>query len=81
MAAALSEGYVHSSDVWLQPDSLLNFLHPESPSLDLIIRGDLKPALAKIFRLASEGEDVVCREGFVRLISAGDQHAQVPLDP
>lgn len=34
-----SWGHTHSSDVWLQPDSLLNFLYSESPLLDLIIWG------------------------------------------
>lgn len=75
---ASSWGHVHSWDVWLQPDSLLNFLYSESPLLDLISWGRFEGCPCQgFFSDMSKGEDVVCKKGLFKVISANDQLAQV----
>lgn len=74
---ASSWGHTHSSDVWLQPDSLLNLLYSESPLLDLIIWGRFEGYSHHGYLDMSEEEDMVCKKVFLKIISADDQQAQV----
>ena len=78
---ASSWGHAHSSDVWLQPDSLLNSLHSESPLLDLIIWGRFEGCSHQGFSDTSKGEDVVCKKGFYKLISLYNQILRSLFDP
>lgn len=65
---ASSWGHAHSWDVWLQPDSLLNFLYSESPLLDLISWGRFEGCPCQgFFQTCRKGKMWFARKDFSKL--------------
>lgn len=63
-----SWGHAHSWDVWLQPDSLLNFLYSESPLLDLISWGRFEGCPCQgFFQTCRKGKMWFARKDFSKL--------------